>query len=169
MSKVAPLQVLFLCADNSARSIMAEVMLRHWGGRRFVAHSAAPAPAEAVNLLALEVMDFNQLPTHGLRTKSWHEFTGSDAPMLDFVFTLSDVTAQEPYPAWNGMPVVTHWELPDPAREQRSSHHQVYAFQRALKDLELRIKEFVRLPLHDMAPAALQQQLTRIGRIKLLP
>ena len=112
--------VLFLCTGNSARSILAERLMEQHGVGRFRAFSAGSFPKGAVHPLALRLLAEQRLPTKGLRSKSWEEFTAPDAPKMDFVFTVCDQAASEPCPVWPGHPVTAHWGVPDPAAVQGS-------------------------------------------------
>ena len=117
MRNSRPLNVLFLCTGNSARSILAEAMMNDpsIGRERFRAFSAGSHPRGTVHPLALEVLAQHQMSTHDLRSKNWGEFAGPDAPGMDFVFTVCDSAAREECPLWPGHPVTAHWSVPDPA------------------------------------------------------
>ena len=111
-----PLNVLFLCTHNSARSVLAEVLLNQLGRGRFKAYSAGSHPSGRVNPFALELLERNRLPAADLRSKAWDEFAGPDAPPLDFVFTVCDQAAGEVCPIWPGQPVSAHWGYRGPGR-----------------------------------------------------
>ena len=155
--------MLFLCTGNSARSIMAECLVNRHGGGRFAGYSAGSAPRGEVHPLALELLDRRGYDTNGLRSKSWDEFEGEDAPVMDFVFTVCDHAANEPCPVWPGRPVSAHWGLEDPAGVQGTETERRGAFARAYGVLEERIKKFVALPLESLESGELKRKLGKIG------
>jgi arsenate reductase (thioredoxin) len=156
---MAPYNVLFLCTGNSARSIMAEALLNYWGRGRFRAFSAGSHPKGQVHPVALETMERNHLPTEGVRSKSWNEFSRAGAPQLDFVFTVCGNAAKETCPHWPGQPMTAHWGVDDPAAVEGSHEEQARAFNRALRELDARIKLFTSLPLESLDKVALQKRL----------
>jgi arsenate reductase (thioredoxin) len=141
---VTPLNVLFLCTGNSARSILAEAYLNARGEGRFRAYSAGSRPAGRPNPFALELLKSNGIATDGLRSKSWDEFAAPGAPKLDFVFTVCDNAAGEVCPVWPGTPVKAHWGVDDPAAVQGSDDDKRRAFQEAFDRLSSRIDAFLR-------------------------
>ena len=155
--------VLFLCTGNSARSVMAEALLNFWGKGRFHGYSAGSQPKGQFHPLSLETLDRSHLPTEGLRSKSWNEFAGPDAPPMNFVFTVCGNAANEQCPHWPGQPMTAHWGVDDPAAVEGSREQQARAFQRALRELDARIKLFVSLPFDKLDRMALQQKLREIG------
>jgi arsenate reductase len=157
--------VLFLCTGNSARSIMAEVLLNYWGRGRFRAFSAGSHPKGEVHPLTLETLERSHLPTEGVRSKSWNEFSRQGAPALDFVFTVCGKAAREVCPYWPGQPMTAHWGVDDPADVVGTMEEHRRAFNRALRDLDARIKLFVSLPLDSLDKMALQAQLDGIGQL----
>jgi protein-tyrosine-phosphatase len=161
--------VLFLCTGNSARSIMAEVLLEHWGKGRFVAHSAGSHPKGEVHPLAVATLKRNFLPTEHLRSKSWDEFSTPDAPPLDFVFTVCDRAAREVCPFWPGQPLTAHWGIADPAAVEGTPAEKEKAFRTAYRELDARIKLFASLPLDSLDQLTLQRQLDAIGRSRATP
>jgi arsenate reductase (thioredoxin) len=163
---MASYNVLFLCTGNSARSIMAEALLNHGGRGRFQAYSAGSHPKGAVHPLAIEVLERTHLPTEGLRSKSWNEFSRPDAPRLDFVFTVCGNAAKETCPHWPGQPMTAHWGVEDPAAVEGSREDQLRAFNRAMRELDARIKLFTSLPLESLDRLGLQEQLREIGRTR---
>ena len=158
--------VLFLCTGNSARSILAEVLLNHWSKGRFRAYSAGSFPKDRVNPLTLELLRSLKLPTDGLRAKSWSEFAKPDAPKMDFVFTVCDQAASEPCPIWPGQPMTAHWGVPDPAAAEGTEARKIAAFRDAYNRLDARIKLFLALPFDKLERMALKREVDRIGRLR---
>jgi protein-tyrosine-phosphatase len=155
--------VLFLCTGNSARSILAESLLNHWGRGRFRAFSAGSFPKGKVHPLALELLEWTNLPTAGLRSKSWDEFAAPGAPPIDFVITVCDSAAGEACPVWPGKPMTAHWGVADPAAVAGDAEKGA-AFRKALAELEARIKLFVNLPIDSLDRLALLQAVRGIGQ-----
>lgn len=160
-----PYNVLFLCTGNSARSILAESLVNRWGEGRFRGYSAGSQPTGRVNPIALELLQHMQMPSAGLRSKSWEEFAdGRGAPELDFVFTVCDNAAGESCPVWPGQPMTAHWGIPDPAAIEGPDTEKWLAFREAFRLLENRIKVFVSLPIRSLDRLSLQRRLDEIGR-----
>jgi arsenate reductase (thioredoxin) len=157
--------VLFLCTGNSARSIMAEVLINHWGRGRFHGFSAGSMPSGNVHPMALAPLAALKLPTEGLRSKSWREFAVPGSPEMDFVFTVCDQAANEVCPVWPGQPIVAHWGVPDPASVGVSDDLRRAAFRDAFRRLDARIKLFSALPVEKLDRLMLKREADRIGRI----
>jgi arsenate reductase len=158
-----PYNVLFLCTGNSARSILAEALINHWGRGRFVGYSAGSAPKGKVHPIALELLKHMKMPTEHMRSKSWDEFEKPGAPKLDFVFTVCDNAAAEACPVWIGQPMTAHWGVADPAAVEGSESDQWLAFRQAFRELESRIKVFTSLPIESLDHVKLQERLREIG------
>ena len=165
MSATEPLNVLFLCTGNSARSIIAESILNRMGAGRFRAYSAGSQPAGRVNPFALNILPQSNYDVSELRSKSWEEFAEPGAPALDFVFTVCDNAANEVCPIWPGQPMSAHWGLPDPAAVEGTDAERALAFADTVRMLTQRISIFVNLPLRELTKLSLQQQLDEIGRL----
>ena len=156
--------VLFLCTGNSARSILAECILKREGRGRFRAFSAGSHPKGQVHPFAIDLLKKMNYPTAGLRSKSWDEFAGPDAPKLDFVFTVCDNAANEVCPIWPGQPMTAHWGVPDPAAAEGTEAERHLAFAEAYRMLNNRIGVFTSLPLRSLDRLTLQKRLDEIGR-----
>ena len=156
-------KVLFLCTGNSARSILAEAILNRMGGDKFRAFSAGSDPKGQVNPHALALLERLGFPTADLRSKSWSEFSGPDAPQLDFIFTVCDNAANEVCPVWPGQPMTAHWGIPDPAAVEGSQDKIDRAFKDALLAMERRIELFAQLPFNSLDRMALKKRLYDIG------
>jgi len=160
-----PYNVLFLCTGNSARSILAEAIVNHWGHGKFVGFSAGSSPRGTVHPIALELLQHMKMPTEGMRSKSWDEFAEPAAPKLDFVFTVCDNAAGEMCPIWPGQPMTAHWGVEDPAAVEGSETEKWIAFRKAFRELESRIKIFTSLPIRSLDQVKLQERLREIGKI----
>ena len=159
--------VLFLCTGNSARSILAEALINHWGKGRFVGYSAGSQPTGRVNPVALELLKHMQLPTEGLRSKSWNEFAAPGAPRLDFIFTVCDNAAGEQCPFWPGQPMTAHWGVEDPAAVEDTDTEKWLVFRKVFRELETRIKIFVNLKIGSLNRLSLQNRLQEIGKARV--
>jgi arsenate reductase (thioredoxin) len=155
--------VLFLCTGNSARSIMAEAILNFKGKPSFTAYSAGSHPSGLVRPEALHQIELSHMRADGLRSKSWDEFAGAEAPQLDFVFTVCDNAAQEACPVWPGQPMTAHWGVADPAAVRGTREEMARAFREAFVALDRRISLFLCLPLGSLDKLALQKEIDRIG------
>jgi arsenate reductase (thioredoxin) len=158
-----PYSVLFLCTGNSARSIMAEAMLNHFGGGRFRAYSAGSHPSGKVNALSLETMRRFGVPVDGARSKSWDEFAAPGAPAIDFIITVCDNAAGETCPIWPGKPVTAHWGVDDPAAVAGCDDDRRAAFQKSARILRQRIQHLLALPLASLEARTMQRKLEEIG------
>ena len=156
--------VLFLCTGNTARSILAESILRKEGRGRFRSFSAGSQPKGSVNPFAIKVLASMDYPTDELHSKSWEEFASPDAPKMDFVFTVCDKAAQETCPVWPGQPMSAHWGIEDPAEVVGTELEKEAAFVTAFRLLRNRIAAFTSLPLASIDRMSLGTQLREIGR-----
>lgn len=156
--------VLFLCTGNSARSILAESILAKDGAGRFRAFSAGSQPKGDVNLFALKVLKSFDYPAEGFRSKSWEEFAGPSAPVMDFVFTVCDAAAGEACPVWPGQPMTAHWGIEDPAAAEGSDIQKEAAFVAAFRYMKNRISAFSALPVSSLDKASLRTKLVEIGQ-----
>ena len=156
--------VLFLCTGNTARSILAESILRKDGRRHFRAFSAGSQPKGTVNPFAIKVLNSLDYPTDNLRSKNWQEFASADAPVMDFVFTVCDNAAGEACPVWPGQPMTAHWGIDDPAAVEGTDIAREAAFVEAFRYLRNRIAAFTSLPLQSIDRLSLGTRLRDIGR-----
>jgi arsenate reductase len=157
--------VLFLCTGNSARSIMAEAILNFKGRPDFTGYSAGSHPSGTVRPEALRRLETAHIPTQGLRSKAWDEFSVPGAPKLDFVFTVCDNAAKEVCPVWPGQPMTAHWGVPDPPAVGGSAAEVERAFREAFFILDRRISLFLCLPLKSLDSLALKRELDGIGQM----
>jgi arsenate reductase len=159
-----PYNILFLCTGNSARSIIAEAIMNRLGAGRFQAYSAGSHPNGAVNPHALNLLKRLDYQTGEFRSKPWDEFSGPDAPKLDFVITVCDNAAGEVCPIWPGQPMSAHWGLPDPAAVEGTDVEVALAFAETFRMLNNRIGAFANLKLSGLDRLSLQKQMDNIGK-----
>jgi protein-tyrosine-phosphatase len=154
-----PLNVLFLCTHNSARSILAEALLNHVSQGRFKAYSAGSSPAQGQqpNPMALEALTKAGIPTAGLHSKSWDDFAQADAPQMDLVITVCDNAAAEVCPVWPGQPATAHWSYADPSEVQGNDDKKREAFRTTLHLIGRRLEIFVNLPAANLGKLAIQK------------
>jgi arsenate reductase len=155
--------VLFLCTGNTARSILAEGILRKDGAGRFNAFSAGSQPKGVVNPYALKTLEAFEYPTDGLRSKSWEEFSGPDAPVMDFVFTVCDNAAGEACPIWPGQPMTVHWGIEDPAAVEGTDIERQAAFNLAFRYMKTRISLLLATPVSRLDKLTMKARLQEIG------
>lgn len=157
-----PLSVLFLCTGNSCRSIMAEALLAHYGGKRFLSYSAGSFPAGSVHPMSIATLKMHGIEGTGYRSKSWDEFINQS---IDVVMTVCDAAAGESCPIFSGRPLKAHWGVPDPAKFEGTEEEIQSAFSRVYSVLEKRVKALVSLPLESLSRERLYQRLFEIGKL----
>jgi arsenate reductase len=158
--------VLFLCTGNTARSILAESILRQVGAGRFNAFSAGSHPKSAVNPFAIKTLEAYGCSTEGLRSKNWDEFATPGAPQMDFVFTVCDNATGEACPVWPAQPMTAHWGVEDPAAVEGTDIDKERAFNQAFRFLRNRILAFTALPLKSLDNLSLTARLREIGKME---
>jgi arsenate reductase len=156
--------VLFLCTQNSARSIMAEAIINYVGRGRFKGFSAGSRPATAPNPFALETLRRLRFSTEGLYSKDWVEFAKPGAPVMDFVLTVCDKAAGEVCPVWPGQPITAHWGVEDPSQFRGTDEQKMHEFVRVANILKRRIELMACLPMEKLERLRLQRQVTEIGK-----
>ncbi len=166
MNQPKPLNVLFLCTHNSARSILAEALLNHMGRGRFKGFSAGSSPRDKQqpNPLALEVLQKEGIGIEGLRSKSLDEFALADAPHMDLVITVCDNAAGEVCPYWPGQPATAHWGYEDPSAGDASEDEKRMAFLKTLHMIRRRLEIFINLPVASLSKMALQQSARELAK-----
>lgn len=156
--------ILFLCTGNSARSIMAEVLMNHLSRGRFRAFSAGSHPAGAVNPFALELLRRKGFAVDALRSKNWDEFAQAGAPRMDFVVTVCDRAAGEVCPVWPGQPMTAHWGFEDPAAATGPDEAKRKVFEKVFIEIARRIELLLALPVDKLDRLALEKKVREIGR-----
>ena len=159
-----PYNVLFLCTGNSARSILAEVLIEHWGKERFKGYSAGSFPKGTVHPVALDLLEKVHLPTRGLRSNSWNEFARPGAPVMDFVFTVCDQAADEVCPVWPGNPVTAHWGVPDRAAVRTPTLSSGKLSARRMSRSKTASSFLWALPIEKLDRLAIKRNVDDIGR-----
>jgi len=160
----ASYNLLFLCTCNSARSIMAEALVNERGKGRLRAYSAGVKPGGEINPLTLKTLELAHLPTEGLRSKSWNEFSAPGAPRMDFVITVCENAAGAICPVWPGHPTTAHWAVPDPACATGGEAERLAAFADVFKQINRRVDLFTALPLDALDRLTAKQAVEHIGR-----
>jgi arsenate reductase len=156
--------ILFLCTGNSARSVLAEVLMNRLSKGRFRAYSAGSHPAGEVNPYTLELLHSKGFATDGLRSKNWDEFARPDAPAMDFVITVCDKAAGEVCPIWPGQPMTAHWGFEDPAAAQGSDEARRKIFTKVFVEIARRIELMLALPIEKLDRLALERRVRDIGQ-----
>ena len=165
-----PINVLFLCTHNSARSILAEALLNHIGQGRFKAWSAGSSPREnqQPNPIGIEVLKAAGISTEGLRSKNWDDFGKPDAPVMNLVITVCDNAAGEACPYWPGQPATAHWGYEDPSADKEGAlnddAHKREAFKQTLHALRRRLELLVNLPAASVDRMALETTARSLAR-----
>ena len=159
-----PYNVIFLCTGNSARSIMAEAILKGIGAGKFHAYSAGSHPKGTIHPEAFRLLKNLGYNSFDFRSKSWSEFVEPEAPKFDFVFTVCDNAAAEVCPVWPGQPMTAHWGIPDPAAVTGSFEQIGRAFREAFFMLDRRISLFLNLPLQALDKLAIKKEIDKIGQ-----
>ena len=161
-----PLNILFLCTHNSARSILAEALLNDMGGDKFRAFSAGSSPREnqQPNPLALQTLQSAGINTAGLSSKSWDVFATPDAPKMDLVITVCDNAAGEVCPFWPGQPATAHWGYADPSETQGTDAEKLAAFRQTMLMIQKRLQLLVNLPLAGISTLTLQNEARNLSQ-----
>ena len=157
--------VLFLCTGNSARSILAESLMNHWGQGAFRGYSAGSFPKGEVHPMALDLLNHLGMPAEGMRSKSWDEFAAPGATAMDYIFTVCDQAAGEVCPVWPGHPITAHWGLADPAAASGTRAEQALAFREAFRILESRIRYFLTFRFKELKREELQRMAAEAGKV----
>ena len=158
-------KVLFLCTGNSARSILAESLMNHWGQGAFRGYSAGSFPKGEVHPMALDLLNHLGMPAEGMRSKSWDEFAAPGATAMDYIFTVCDQAAGEVCPVWPGHPITAHWGLADPAAASGTRAEQALAFREAFRILESRIRYFLTFRFKELKREELQRMAAEAGKV----
>lgn len=164
--RTPPLNVLFLCTHNSARSILAEAILNHIGKGRFTAYSAGSSPRDnqKPNPMGLKVLNDAGISTEGLRSKSWDEYAGPNAPKMDLIITVCDNAAGEVCPIWPGHPATAHWGYPDPSALDGSDAERMEAFRKTMHMIKRRLEILCVLPPEKLKSGILEKSARELAK-----
>jgi protein-tyrosine-phosphatase len=167
MNNTQPLNILFLCTHNSARSILAEALLNHMGQGRFKAFSAGSSPREhqKPNPMAIATLKNAGISTEGLSSKSWDVFATPDAPQMDLVITVCDNAAGEVCPYWPGQPATAHWGYADPSEGNGTDEEKMATFQKTLQLIQNRLATMTKLPVDRLTPDVIQQTARELSNV----
>jgi len=156
------INVLFLCTHNSARSIIAEVLLNTLGRGKFSGFSAGSSPKTEINSIAKEIATEMRYDSKKLYSKSWDEFAKTNAPKMHIIITVCDSAAKEVCPIWPGHPLQVHWGFKDPSAEGGDQAEKRKAFDELVKNLKPKIEKLIRLPVATMDTVNLKFKLREI-------
>ena len=157
--------VLFLCTANSARSVMSEGLLNVLGGGRFRCFSAGSQPSGRVNPHAIAMLDTIGYDTAALRSKSWDEFGGAEAPVMDLVITVCGNAKNEVCPIWPGHPTTAHWGYEDPHGETEAEKRA--SFEKIFAQIRRRTEYFLSLGDEALSPEQIQATARRVGEFQV--
>lgn len=161
--KTSPFKILFLCTGNTARSVLAEYLMKRIGQGKFESYSAGSFPKGTVNPLTLRVLkELYKIDASDARSKSWEEFTEQGLE-FDFVITVCD-NAKESCPVWPGQPIVAHWGSPDPAEATGTEEEKFAVFKKVALQIQRRLDLFTSLPLEKLDRLRLAEMVKGIGQ-----
>ena len=166
MTEAKPLNVLFLCTHNSARSILAEALLNDIGGGKFKAYSAGSSPREnqKPNPLAISTLQNAGISVEGLSSQCWDVFATADAPQMDLVITVCDNAAGEVCPYWPGQPATAHWGYADPSEKVGTEAEKLEAFRHTLLEIKRRLDLFTRLPTSSLGKRTIEATARELAK-----
>ena len=165
MIEAKPINVLFLCTHNSARSILSEALLNHMGQGKFKAYSAGSSPREnqKPNPMAIATLENAGISTEGLTSKSWDVFATPDAPHMDLIITVCDNAAGEVCPYWPGQPATAHWGYSDPSETIGTDKQKLEAFKQTLHQIKRRLDLLTSLPLESLSKMTLENTVRELA------
>ena len=156
-------KLLFLCTGNSARSIIAEYLVKKYATDKFDVVSAGSNPRPAPHPLAIKILEEHYgIETADARSKSWEEFEDVE---FDFVVTLCD-NAKETCPVWPGQPIIAHWGSPDPGTAQGTDEQVEKVFWDVTQQIRRRLELFWSLPFDKLDQLRLEHATKEIGLTK---
>jgi ArsR family transcriptional regulator, arsenate/arsenite/antimonite-responsive transcriptional repressor / arsenate reductase (thioredoxin) len=168
-SMTATFNVLFLCTHNSARSLMAQAILEKVGRGKFNAYSAGSHPARAPMPEVIAKLKALGHDVSGLHCKSWNQFTGPDAPQMDFVITLCDTLHGQDCPDVGDTPITAAWPLPDPTKFKGTPAEHATMINELYGMIRRRLEIFINLPYASLDRLALKKRLAELGDSRRAP